>query len=138
MIWFDMQWHCKDRYDVQKCNQNWIVIGSETIHNGGKWYVKFHFISFYFFWMCYSHYYNPRVKKHFLCFHLFFELISDNLTTIKVERLSHINALCINLSYSLKDQSLKFLQKSIENWRSWKSQFFLSQPFLLFFWFIPF
>ena len=35
-------------------------------------------------------------------------------------RLTYINALHINLSYSPKDQSLKFLQKNIENWRSWK------------------
>ena len=37
--------------------------------------------------------------------------------------LSHINALCINLSYLPKDQSLKFSRKHSENWRSWKMTF---------------
>ena len=32
--------------------------------------------------------------------------------------LSHINALCINQSYTSKDQSQKFSRKNIENWRS--------------------
>ena len=38
--------------------------------------------------------------------------------------LSHIRAFHMDLSYKPKDQSLKFWQKNIENWRLWKSQFF--------------
>ena len=56
---------------------------------------------------------------HFLCFYPFFEL-----TAWKPYRLSHVNTLCIKLFYLLKDQSLKFLQINIENWRSWKMTFF--------------
>ena len=48
-------------------------------------------------------------------------------------RLSHINALCINLSYSPKDQSLKFKKKCIGNWWIWKTQFFWVSHFG-FFW----
>ena len=47
-------------------------------------------------------------------------------------RLSHINALCINLSYSPKDQSLKFLRK---NKFFWVGHFFF---FFQFFWFASF
>jgi hypothetical protein len=39
-------------------------------------------------------------------------------------RLSHVNALRINQFYEPKDQSMKFSQKNIENWRSWKMTFF--------------
>ena len=58
-------------------------------------------------------------------------------------RLSHIHALCINLSYKPKHQSLKFWRKNIKNWQVWKSQFFESVIFfstkriLFFFCFIP-
>ena len=48
-------------------------------------------------------------------------------------RLNHINALRINLSYVPKDQSIKFLLKNIENWRRWKSQFFVSAILIFFF-----
>ena len=47
-------------------------------------------------------------------------------------RLSHFNALPINLFYEPKDQFPIFLWRNIENLRSWKSHFFLSQRF----WFI--
>ena len=41
-------------------------------------------------------------------------------------RLSHIDALRINLSHWRKDQSLEFLRKSIENWRRKKLSLFES------------
>ena len=60
-----------------------------------------------------------------------FVFTSDSLTTIP--RLSLINVLYINLSYSPKDQSLKFWRKNIENWGSLKNSvghfgFFLHHP----------
>ena len=48
-------------------------------------------------------------------------------------RLSHIAAFCTNSFYSHKDQSLKFLRKNIENWQSWKSQYFWVGHFDFFF-----
>ena len=59
--------------------------------------------------------------------------LSLHQTVWQPYRLSHINALSINLSYPPKDQSLKFSLKDIENWRSWKSQFFWVSHFILFF-----
>ena len=47
-------------------------------------------------------------------------------------RLSHINALHINQFYWPKNQSMKFSQKNIENWRSWKTQFFWVGDFFFF------
>ena len=38
-----------------------------------------------------------------------------------------------SLFLELKTESLKFSRKNIENWGSWKSQFFLSRPFWFFF-----
>ena len=52
----------------------------------------------------------------FFCFQPVLELMLDSLT-------SHIDAFHINSFYSTKDQSLKFLRKNIENWRSWKMTF---------------
>ena len=56
--------------------------------------------------------------KHKKC--IFSSKLSLCLTAWQPYRLSKINALHINWSYSPKDQSLKFLPKNIENW----SQFF--------------
>ena len=67
-----------------------------------------------------QHKLKKGLKMQFLCLYTFFDL-TDSLTTILVE---HINAFCMNLSYSPKDQSLKFSRKNIENWRSWKMTFF--------------
>ena len=50
-------------------------------------------------------------------------------------RLSQMNALRFNLTYSPKDQSLKFWRKNIKNWLFWKSAF-PSRPFWIFFCFI--
>ena len=47
--------------------------------------------------------------------------------------LRHIYILCINLSYKSNNQSLKFWPKNIKNWWFWKSQFFESAIFILFF-----
>ena len=48
-------------------------------------------------------------------------------------RLSHIDAICINLSYSPKNQSVKFSRKNIENWGYLKNSVFLGRPFWKFF-----
>lgn len=63
----------------------------------------------------------------------FSSLLNLCQTARQPNRLSHINALQINLCYIPKDQSLKFLQKNIENWQSWKSQFFWIDHFDFFF-----
>ena len=52
--------------------------------------------------------------------------------TILECRLSQINALRINLSYSPKDQSLKFLQNKYWELAELKISVFLSQPFWIF------
>ena len=68
---------------------------------------------------------------HFLCFSHF---LSSRRTSWQPYRLSHIDALHINLSYWPKDQSLKFSQKKIEIWRFWKTLFlFESALWTLFF-----
>ena len=54
---------------------------------------------------------------------IFTPFLSLHRTARQPYRLSHITALPINLSYSPKDQSLKFSQKNIENWQSWKMTF---------------
>ena len=56
------------------------------------------------------------------------QLMLDSLTTY---RLSHINALRINQSYTSKEQSQKFSQKNNENWRSPENDFCLLFWFLL-------
>ena len=75
----------------------------------------------------------------------FLPLLSLRPTAWRPYRLSQINALCINLSYLPKDQSLKLLRKNIENWRSWKMTFCFVFCFFVFcywvfqkkiFWFI--
>ena len=68
------------------------------------------------------------VKMHFLCVYHFLSL---RLTAWWPYKLSHINALWINLSYSPKDQSLKSLQKNIDVWRSWKWHFLVFGFWLL-------
>ena len=77
---------------------------------------------------------KKKAKNAFFCviFLHVLNLSSDSLMTIEV---THINALHINLSYLSKNQSLKFLRKDIENWRSVKMTFFsfLSWPFSIFF-----
>ena len=74
---------------------------------------------------------RSKTGKIFLCFLPVLDLTSDNLT-----KLSQINALCINLSYSPKDQSLKFLQKILRIGGFEKFRFFES-AILIFFCFIP-
>ena len=54
----------------------------------------------------------------------YFSIVSLRRTVWQPYRLSQIDVLCINLSNQPKDQSLKFSPKKIENWGSWKSQFF--------------
>ena len=66
-------------------------------------------------------------KKCRELYHISLQGKCNSLTYIRLFcfwRLNHINVLCINLSYSPKDQSLKFLRKNIENWLSWKMIFF--------------
>ena len=54
-------------------------------------------------------------------------------TPSRIYSLNHINALCINQSYQLKDQSMKF-SKKIENGGSWKTQLFWIGKTLNIFW----
>ena len=62
---------------------------------------------------------NQKPKKmHFTPF------LSLRWTAWWPYRLSHINALRINLSYLPKDQSLRFSRKNTENWSSWGMTFF--------------
>ena len=63
-------------------------------------------------------------KKRIFCLFL-----SLHRTVSQPYRLSHINALRINQSYWPKDQSTKFSQIVFENWRFWKTHFFLSLQF---------
>jgi hypothetical protein len=71
---------------------------------------------------------QPRPKKlaHlFQPLHLCFTpFLSLRQTVWQPYRLSHIIALCINLFYLSKDQSLIFSLKSIKYWRCWKMRFF--------------
>ena len=60
-------------------------------------------------------------KKCIFC--VFRPFLSLCRTASRPYRLSHINALRIDQSYWLKNQSMKFSQKNIENWRSWKMTF---------------
>ena len=55
---------------------------------------------------------------------IFSPFLSLRQTAWQPYRLSHIAAFCINLSFSPKDQFLKFSRKNIENWQSWKMRFF--------------
>ena len=68
-----------------------------------------------------------NTKNAFFC--LFWSLCQ---TVSRPYRLSHINALHINQSYTSKDQSQKFSQKNIENWRSPENDFCLVFSFLVF------
>ena len=62
-----------------------------------------------------------RINLWFFC--VFTPSLSLCWTAWQLYRLSHINALCINLSYLPKDQSLKFSQKILGIGRSGKWQF---------------
>jgi hypothetical protein len=78
-----------------------------------------------------SHESAKTPQKHKKC--IFCLFLSLRRTVSQPYRLSHINALCINQSYQPKDQSMKFSQKSFENWRFWKTQFFGVGHFEIFF-----
>ena len=68
-------------------------------------------------------------KKCIFCvFRLFWRLCQ---TASRPYKLSHINALRINYSYTSKDQSQKFSGKNIENWRSPENNFCLVFWFLV-------
>ena len=56
--------------------------------------------------------------------YIFIPFLSIRRTAWQPYKLNHINPLRINLSYLPKDQSVKFLRKNIEDWRSWKMTFF--------------
>ena len=62
-----------------------------------------------------------RQKMQFSCFLPVLDQTSDNLTTVYVE--PH-RCLLHKFILLTQDQSLKVLRKNIENWRSWKNQFF--------------
>ena len=49
-------------------------------------------------------------------------------TASQLYRLSHINALSIIQSYQPKDQSMKFWQKSLSFWQSWKTEILWGCP----------
>ena len=66
----------------------------------------------------------------FFIFCVFCLFLSLPWTASRPYRLSHIIALYINQSYWPKDQSMKVWQKIFENWRFWKTQFFLIRPIL--------
>ena len=71
-----------------------------------------------FGYLAVGHKLKKGVKTQKINFYPFFEITLDSLITIQV-------ALCINLSYSPKDQSQNFFLKNIKNWWSWKIIFFL-------------
>ena len=62
---------------------------------------------------------QPKTQKMHFC-----QFLSLRQTVSQPYRLNHINVLCINQSYWPKDQSMKFSQKKIVNWRFWKTHFF--------------
>ena len=64
---------------------------------------------------------------------IFTSFLRIRQTAWRPYKLSLVAALCINLSYQHKDQSLNFSGKNVENWRSWKSQFFWVGHFESFF-----
>jgi hypothetical protein len=71
---------------------------------------------------------GKKTQKNAFCLFL-----SLNCTVSQPYRLSHINALRINQFYEPKDQSIKFSPNFFENWQFWKTNFFLSRPFWIFF-----
>ena len=62
-------------------------------------------------------------KKCIFC--VFRPFLSLCRTASRPYKLSHLNALRINQSYTSKDESQKFSQKNIENWRSPENDFCL-------------
>ena len=63
---------------------------------------------------------------------IIFCLLLSLCLTSRPYLLSHTNALCINQFYQLKDQSMKFSLKNIENWQSPENDFCLVFWFLVF------
>ena len=80
---------------------------------------------------------NNQLREHVWNKRAFFlipkKCIFSPFLTWQPYSLSHVDALRINLSYSPKDQSLKFSWKNIENWLSWKMKLCFVFCFVLFF-----
>ena len=75
------------------------------------------------------------VKTQKMHFYPFFELISNSLTTIKVEP----HQCPLHQSILLTQGPIhEIFEKNIENWRNWKTQFFWVGHFEFFFWIIIF
>ena len=65
--------------------------------------------------------------KHVLSANLYFHMNKGTLCCISLGSFAFLA-----LFWAHVGQSLKFSQKNIENWGSWKTQFFLSRPFWFF------